>query len=186
ISYSSTASAAMTTMQGPEQTTPGAGPAVQLEQSTVLRSYLWKGMPEKFLKGEPKVLGFLISGSFSIAAATRTTKGLVQGSLGLNIASSVLAASGILLSITSLSILSFEYHRCTQEMMEENCSLMMCILTGLDAVMFILSVLEFCIALTLSAFGCKVTCCNSNGVSIGLHVKTSPPVFYCMWPILQA
>ncbi|KAF7483756.1 Hypothetical predicted protein [Marmota monax] len=207
----------MATMQGTEQTTLEAGPAVHLGQSSALRSQLWKEMQEKFLRGEPKVLGvvqilialinlslgiimmsvivpfyephpisfntaypvwgsvmFIISGSFSIAAATRTTKGLVQASLGLNIASSVLAASGIMLSISSLSILSFEYHQCIHDMMVEDCSLIMSILTGVDAVMFIFSVLEFCIAVFVAAFGCKVTCCNPGGVV--LILPPNPPV----------
>ncbi|XP_015332782.1 membrane-spanning 4-domains subfamily A member 4A-like [Marmota marmota marmota] len=207
----------MATVQGTEQTTLEAGPAVHLGQSSALRSQLWKEMQEKFLRGEPKVLGvvqilialinlslgiimmsvivpfyephpisfntaypvwgsvmFIISGSFSIAAATRTTKGLVQASLGLNIASSVLAASGIMLSISSLSILSFEYHQCIHDMMVEDCSLIMSILTGVDAVMFIFSVLEFCIAVFVAAFGCKVTCCNPGGVV--LILPPNPPV----------
>ncbi|KAM5185500.1 membrane-spanning 4-domains subfamily A member 4A-like [Callospermophilus lateralis] len=207
----------MATVQGTEQTTLEAGPAVHLRQSSALRSQLWKEMQEKFLRGEPKVLGvvqilialinlslgiimmsvlvpfyephpilfntaypvwgsvmFIISGSFSIAAAIRTTKGLVQASLGLNIASSVLAASGIMLSISSLSILSFEYHQCIHDMVVEDCFLIMSILTGVDAVMFTFSVLEFCIAVFVAAFGCKVTCCNPGGVV--LILPPNPPV----------
>ncbi|XP_077902080.1 membrane-spanning 4-domains subfamily A member 4A-like [Ictidomys tridecemlineatus] len=207
----------MATVQGTDQTTLEAGPAVHLGQSSALRSQLWKEMQEKFLRGEPKVLGvvqilialinlslgiimmsvlvpfyephpilfstaypvwgsvmFIISGSFSIAAAIRTTKGLVQASLGLNIASSVLAASGIMLSISSLSILSFEYHQCIHDMVVEDCSLIMSILTGVDAVIFTFSVLEFCIAVFVAAFGCKVTCCNPGGVV--LILPPNPPV----------
>ncbi|KAM4849215.1 membrane-spanning 4-domains subfamily A member 4A-like [Urocitellus parryii] len=207
----------MATVQGTDQTTLEAGSAVHLGQSRALRSQLWKEMQEKFLRGEPKVLGvvqilialinlslgiimmsvlvpfyephpilfntaypvwgsvmFIISGSFSIAAAIRTTKGLVQASLGLNIASSVLAASGIMLSISSLSILSFEYHQCIHDMVVEDCSLIMSILTGVDAVMFTFSVLEFCIAVFVAAFGCKVTCCNPGGVV--LILPPNPPV----------
>ncbi|MBZ3869541.1 Membrane-spanning 4-domains subfamily A member 4A [Sciurus carolinensis] len=198
----------MATMQGVPQITLEGGPALQsLVQPVTLRSYLWKDMPEKFLKGEPKVLGVVqilvavINLSLGIIMMTATLpfhgpdpisvyigytvwgSVLVRGSLGLNIFSAVLASAGILINAFSVTIFAFYLYHYSQTF--ENCQMTRSILIGLDGVVLILSVLEFFIAVTLSAFGCKVTCCNPSGVSIGLHMKTSLPVFYYVWPTLQ-
>ncbi|XP_058545135.1 membrane-spanning 4-domains subfamily A member 4A-like isoform X3 [Neofelis nebulosa] len=166
-------SAAMATMQGMEGTISEAGPGgYQLEQPPVIQSHLWKRMPEKFLKGEPKVLGvvqiliamtnlsleiikmsailplsdthsvsgldvyiigrpvmFIISGSLSVVAGIRTTKGLIQTSLGLNIFSSVLAGVGVPLAISSLEDFRAGVSACIFYQRLESCSMAMAILT---------------------------------------------------------
>ncbi|XP_031245632.1 membrane-spanning 4-domains subfamily A member 4A [Mastomys coucha] len=200
----------MIAIQGTEQTALEAGyGAQQSGQPLYVNSNSWKRMTEKFLKGEPKILGivqiviaimnfsigiimisvtvpsdeippvsvhigypvwgsimFIISGSFSIVAARRTTKGLVRSSLGLNITSSVFAFAGIVISSVSPGIYSFHVYYCTYRSTSEGCQMTLSILMGLDIVVVILSVLEFCIGISLSAFGCRAMCCIPGEVVI--------------------
>ncbi|KAM7329930.1 hypothetical protein ACRRTK_011543 [Alexandromys fortis] len=216
----------MITIQGIGQTASGAAYDAQHlgQQSLHVNSHAWKRMTEKFLKGEPKILGvvqivialvnltigimmisatvtssemppvsvyigypvwgslmFIISGSFSIVAARRTTKGLVRSSLGLNITSSVFAFTGIIIHSLSPSIYSYHLYYCTYRGYSESCHMTISILMGLDIVLVILSALEFCIGVSLSAFGCRVMCCNPGGVVI--IMPSSPPTKETTYPI---
>ncbi|XP_057635283.1 membrane-spanning 4-domains subfamily A member 4A-like [Chionomys nivalis] len=216
----------MITIQGIGQTASGAAyDAQQLgQQSLHVNSHAWQRMAEKFLKGEPKILGvvqivialmnltigimmisatvtssemppvsvytgypvwgslmFIISGSFSIVAGRRTTKGLVRSSLGLNITSSVFAFTGIIIYTLSPSIYSYHLHYCMYRGSSETCHMTISILMGLDIVLVILSALEFCIGVSLSAFGCRVMCCNPGGVVI--IMPSSPPTKETTHPI---
>ncbi|XP_012368320.2 membrane-spanning 4-domains subfamily A member 4A-like [Octodon degus] len=210
-------SAAIATMHSVEATREDAGPALQhLQQPAALHSVSRRRMAEKFLKGEPKVLGvlqilialmnfslgiiamtvlvaahnqhpimfslgypiwgsvmFIISGSLSIAAGATTTKGMIQSSVGLNITSAVLAAVGILLMAVSIDTLLFE---CYDFFLfpPDFCLMRLTILVGLESMVLILSLLELSVAMALSVFGCKVTCCNPGGVV--LLLPSSPHV----------
>ncbi|XP_075403682.1 membrane-spanning 4-domains subfamily A member 4A-like [Tenrec ecaudatus] len=218
-----TSSAALTTLRKMQQTTTEVGPGerapveLQMEQIAALKSRVWKGLAEKFLKGEPKVLGvvqilialmnlslgiimmcatlpfygrspisvfigytlwgsvmFIISGSLSIAAGIRTTKGVIQSSLGLNVASSVIAASGIIITSMSLTLSYYMQFNCNYDQsLPQNCALISTILIAMDGVVLLLSVLEFCVAMSLSAFGCKAVCCNPGGI---VFVMASNPL----------
>ncbi|XP_038167667.1 membrane-spanning 4-domains subfamily A member 4D-like [Arvicola amphibius] len=184
----------MATMQGLEQTTIEVAPGeVPPSERSVVRAQLWKENAEKFLKGEPKVLGvvqvlialinlilgiimkseityfrpvlsvyvyapvwgsvvFIISGSLSIAAGMRTTEVLVTTSLSFNTISSVVAAATSLISVFSVPMGALNYGHG--------------IIVGTDALILILNVLEFCIAVSTSAFGCKAACCNTSEVVV--------------------
>lgn len=202
-------SVALETMQGLPQTNrvvvPGG--AQPLEQS-VMKSQMWKENKEKFLKGEPKVLGvvqvmialinlslgiimmtttvftrhisvlllapiwgpimFIISGSLSIAAGVKTTKSLIISSLSLNTISSVLAAAVSIIGIISVIVGAYSFHFYEHPLTN-----------ALDALMLILNLLQFCIAVSISAFGCKASCCNSSEV---LVVLPSNPTVTVMAP----
>ncbi|XP_051047812.1 membrane-spanning 4-domains subfamily A member 4D-like [Phodopus roborovskii] len=50
--------------------------------------------------------------------------------------------------------------------MPDQCLQSMTICLGMQVLVIILNLLEFCITVSLSAFGCKVTCCNPSRVMV--------------------
>uniref|UniRef100_A0A667ID48 Membrane spanning 4-domains A4A n=1 Tax=Lynx canadensis TaxID=61383 RepID=A0A667ID48_LYNCA len=147
--------AAVATMQLMEGTISEAGPGGdQPERPAVIQSHLWKRMPEKFLKGEPKVLGVVQI----LIAMTNLSLEIIKMSATLPF-SDTHSVSGLdvyiigrpVMFIISGSLSVVAGIRTTKGL-------------SLDAVVLLLTVLEFFVALTLSAFGCKVTCCHPGGV----------------------
>ncbi|XP_038171285.1 membrane-spanning 4-domains subfamily A member 4D-like [Arvicola amphibius] len=200
----------MATMQGLEQTTievaPGEAPP---SERSAVRAQLRKENAEKFLKGEPKDLWvvqvlialinliwgiitmsekpyfrpvhsvyvyapvwgsvvFIISGSLSIAAGMRTTEVLVTTSLSFNMISCMVAGATSLISVFSVVVNAVDYGNG--------------IIVGTDALILILNVLEFCIAVSTSAFGCKAACCNTSEVVVIL--PPNPAVSEAATPML--
>ncbi|XP_078528256.1 membrane-spanning 4-domains subfamily A member 4A-like isoform X2 [Lissotriton helveticus] len=124
---------------------------------------------QKFIKGEPKILGFLISGSLSIAAEKKQNYCLIKGSMIANIFSSIAAGGGIVIYTLDVSFNNF-YYMCdldSQDPSSMDCIMFRdaftiyhdCILSFL----LLVCCLEFCISISTSCFGCKVVCDPEEG-----------------------
>ncbi|XP_007092096.2 membrane-spanning 4-domains subfamily A member 4A-like isoform X3 [Panthera tigris] len=90
-------------------------------------------------------LFFFLSGAVSIAAGRKMTLNLIKGSLGVNLLSAVAGVIGIIVLIIELTVLFAPEKKCL-------------ILRTFEIVILVLSLLEVSIAISLSVFGCKVTC----------------------------
>uniref|UniRef100_A0A2K5Z9A0 Membrane spanning 4-domains A15 n=1 Tax=Mandrillus leucophaeus TaxID=9568 RepID=A0A2K5Z9A0_MANLE len=107
--------------------------------------------PEKtFLTGEPKVLGFIISGSLSVAAEKNHASCLVRSSLGANILSAMAAFAGTAILLMDFGVTNWDVDR------------------GYLAVLAIFTILEFFIAVIATHFGCQATCAQANAPVIFL------------------
>ncbi|XP_038620958.1 membrane-spanning 4-domains subfamily A member 4D-like isoform X2 [Tachyglossus aculeatus] len=121
------------------------------------------GILKKFLKGEPKVLGFIISGCLSVAAAENHTKCLMQGCLITNIISMLFAGSGIIIFLQVLLHFPSQFHQFP-------------FLYGMLFMELWLICLEFCIMMSLSVFGCKAVCVNTSQTVIYQSPNSHGPV----------
>ncbi|XP_037374178.1 membrane-spanning 4-domains subfamily A member 15 isoform X1 [Talpa occidentalis] len=94
---------------------------------------------ETFLTGEPKALGFIMSGSLSVAAERNHTGCLVRSSLGTNILSATAAFAGTAILLMDFGVTNWDVGR------------------GYLAVLTIFTILEFFIAVVATHFGCQAT-----------------------------
>uniref|UniRef100_A0A5F5PV56 Membrane spanning 4-domains A15 n=1 Tax=Equus caballus TaxID=9796 RepID=A0A5F5PV56_HORSE len=99
---------------------------------------------ETFLTGEPKALGFIISGSLSVAAEKNHTSCLVRSSLGTNILSATAAFAGTAILLMDFGVTNWDVGR------------------GYLAVLTIFTILEFFIAVIVTHFGCQATRAQAN------------------------
>ncbi|XP_061452972.1 membrane-spanning 4-domains subfamily A member 4A-like isoform X2 [Rhineura floridana] len=119
----------------------------------IIMTPYWTGVP------------YLISGSLSVAAARNPKKPLVKSMLGMNVVSAVAAGFGMIILSLSLDIYSpGSTAECSNldtelarkcyntKVIPEN------ILFGMMAVQLAFTILEFCIAISTAAFGCKIVC----------------------------
>ncbi|CAM2119100.1 unnamed protein product [Caretta caretta] len=100
-------------------------------------------------------LFFVISGSLSVAAETHRNTCLVRGSLGMNITSAIFSAIGIILFLTELIINVSDYSRNYEDAAK-----------GITVMLFLMTILEFSVAVSTSYFACQAICYTPNTVSL--------------------
>ncbi|XP_069089469.1 membrane-spanning 4-domains subfamily A member 4A-like [Pleurodeles waltl] len=112
---------------------------------------------------------YLVSGLLSILAEKKGTRCLVTGSLVMNIFSSI--AAGISISFCSVD-LGFRYYdycynsyECTRYQ-----DAFFTFQDGIVGVLLLFSLLEFCVSVAVSSFGCR-SVCNSS------HSRLAQPLF---------
>ncbi|KAG8125473.1 putative Membrane-spanning 4-domains subfamily A member 12-like protein [Naja naja] len=102
---------------------------------------------------------FISSGSLCVAAANRPSHCLVKSSVGMNITSAIMSLTGIILYMCELIIYSpLTRHQYISQYTNDQSR----VRYGMSCVLFLFSVLEFCIAVSLAHFGCQATCCSDT------------------------
>ncbi|XP_029431172.1 membrane-spanning 4-domains subfamily A member 4A-like isoform X2 [Rhinatrema bivittatum] len=135
-------------------------------------------------------LFFIISGSLSVSAQNKANMCLVKGSLGMNIISAIAAFIGIIIFALDISFNYFYgYNSCSSYgnddhhhgmgYYSDNCLMfrgaLLVVVQGIKVTLLLLMILEFCISISTSAFGCKAACCNSNMQPIVILQNESRP-----------
>ncbi|MEE6483488.1 hypothetical protein FKM82_013568 [Ascaphus truei] len=141
----------------------------QLHALTVPGVPLWSG------------IAYIISGAISLAASIKPTLGKMRWSLGLNIFSAILAAIGILIYALLLAHTSYYFLHgdsyCSYYKTSQTCAGTFSpkvVLLGIVVILFVFTILEFCISLSTSVFGCKSLCRTSfNEMSVVIYQNAS-------------
>ncbi|XP_078528080.1 membrane-spanning 4-domains subfamily A member 4A-like isoform X2 [Lissotriton helveticus] len=131
----------------------------------------------RFLRGEPKALGYIISGAISVAAEKKGTSGLVRGSMAMNIVSTIITIPAIIITSIDILVMSIKMNEssaCDNSPPGndgQSCSSYQAGLVaqqrGVTALALILNMLELCITLSTSIFACKAVCqcCRASKVT---------------------
>ncbi|XP_078506725.1 membrane-spanning 4-domains subfamily A member 4A-like isoform X3 [Lissotriton helveticus] len=135
---------------------------------------------QRFYEGEPVALGCIISGSLSVAAANKPRIGLVRGSLATNIISAVTSMASMLIYIAYMlarSIFSIWRSSCDYNYPEmcDKVNQTQMVSTGIMFILLTFSVLQFCVSVSVSAFGCKTICRTAYSEVNVVIYQAAPP-----------
>ncbi|XP_070619908.1 membrane-spanning 4-domains subfamily A member 4A-like isoform X2 [Erythrolamprus reginae] len=150
------------------------------------------GPVKKFFRGEPLALGitqifigitgiifgilldYIISGSVAVAAARNPKIPLVKGALSMNVISAVTAGIGIVILGITLPTVRFHFmYFCSEPL--EVCLETIHIVEGILAILLVFTIVEFCIAISLSSFGCKMLCRNTFTETVVVIYQNETP-----------
>ncbi|XP_060724988.1 membrane-spanning 4-domains subfamily A member 12-like isoform X2 [Tachysurus vachellii] len=127
----------------------------------------------KFLKGEPKALGHIISGSLAVSASNKLNSCVVKATLILNIFSTLSAGLTIIFLFMDLIFGGYRYRYIyASEGMRK----------GITGVLLVFTLLQFCISIALSAFTCKATCTSEPTLNV-INVVPNPESFAPSAPV---
>ncbi|XP_029770898.1 membrane-spanning 4-domains subfamily A member 3-like isoform X2 [Suricata suricatta] len=113
-------------------------------------------------------LSFIISGSMTVVSAKKQTKALLRGNLRANILSAVVSSFGIL--ILSYNVVKIIFMSCE---MEDLCSSITSVVTGLVVILMILNCLQLLITLALSMLSYNVKGKRIDWVSALCFLKSA-------------
>ncbi|XP_069483813.1 membrane-spanning 4-domains subfamily A member 8-like [Ambystoma mexicanum] len=138
---------------------------------------------------------FIISGSLSIAAERNGRLCLVKGSLGMNIVSALAAFIGIIFYAIDLLICSISYnylnggmsnphHQGEDDVSRKLANSLLATVKGIEGLLLVFMIFEFCISIATSAFGCKAACCDSTS-DMQMIVQQSDPRLQATCPAMM-
>ncbi|XP_006762585.1 PREDICTED: membrane-spanning 4-domains subfamily A member 8-like [Myotis davidii] len=141
---------------------------------SVIGMVLWYYIAVSFYGGYPFWGGilFIISGSLSVASEQLPRSScLLKGSMGMSIVSAIFSMVGIMLLITDMAINPLCVFRSSFDCRK------MASGVASSAVLFVFSLLEFCIACTSAHFDCKLlTSLDNNRTVVFQTVYVTNPV----------
>ncbi|XP_032216210.1 membrane-spanning 4-domains subfamily A member 3-like [Mustela lutreola] len=107
---------------------------------------------------------FIVSGSLSVVTGRKPTRALVQNTFGMNIASATVALVGFVFLSINLAVNKQSFKNCEASQSQDLCIYVGIFSNGLMSVMLILTLLELCISISVSAMWCVESSRNSTEV----------------------
>ncbi|XP_006746840.1 membrane-spanning 4-domains subfamily A member 3 [Leptonychotes weddellii] len=107
---------------------------------------------------------FIVSGSLSVAAGRKPTRVLVENTFGMSIACTAVALVGFVLLSINLAVNKQSSRSCESSQSQDLCIFVGIFSNGLMSLMLILTLLELCISISVSAMWYIESSRNSNKV----------------------
>ncbi|XP_051047775.1 membrane-spanning 4-domains subfamily A member 3-like, partial [Phodopus roborovskii] len=113
-------------------------------------------------RGVLQALGFISSGSLTVAAGRKPTRMLMQNSFGMNFASAMIAFVGTAVLSAHLALNTQKFKSCQSSQPHDLCVYLGSLSNGLVSLMLILTLLELAVTISVSVMWCLGNFCGSR------------------------